>query len=100
MPITRPKGGPLSQSCRCNQMGINVTDAMAKQPPLVDDIQHFMVCSDSRLRQVEEVAENQTSRLQVTQGKFSNDERMPQNLSGFEQLCQGRIASSQVIHPD
>lgn len=97
--VESPDSCTLSQFRRCKKVRVDVANAVPEKA-CIDEIQHFLVRRDDRLRQILQGLQDDAARLKMTECKLANNERMREDFLRLKQLRQRGIAASEVIHPN
>ncbi len=80
-------------------MSIDVTNAKAGEPVLLDETQDFLIGRCRRLGQVLQCLQYDFALPQIAKRQFSNDERVCQDPSCVENGAQRSDAESQMVDP-
>ena len=99
-PVARPQFGLQGQACSRQQMGIDIGDAAPEQRFPLDQIEHFLVLGNDRLRQVSQVAQKGIARTQIAERELAQHEWMTEDLTVVEQFREDRIGQTKMIDPD
>ena len=69
-------------------MSIDVTDAEPVQCVSSDQVQDFLVCGHTRLRQILQRIQHKLATAEIAQRKLAKDKRMQENTPGVEAARQ------------
>jgi hypothetical protein len=80
-------------------MDIDISDTAPEQSVTIDEMQYFRIGGDASTGQTQQGIHHDLAMTEITQSKFTQNERMRENHSGIEQVGEHLITRAKMIDP-
>jgi hypothetical protein len=99
-PVASPQRGADCQSHSGEQMYIDVSNTPPEQLVAIYEMQDLSICGNNRRREILQGSQYDFSLAQISQSKFTYDERMDKHLSAVEEFDQRFVNCPEMIDPN
>ena len=99
-PVAGPQPCAMGQGHGCQQVGVDIADSPAVEPPPLDEGEFLVVVRDGDGRKLLKEFKNRHAVGQASAGNLADHERMYGHDTAIEQAGKLRLASAQVVYPD